>query len=203
MSLASFDHNMLPNTLENEEAYDFYDASKSPFRTYGLMKDTDGIFRRIPDGVAKTVSEGVRYTNEYTAGGRFVFRTNAKKLAIKTSMPRMEFQRVVNFMNCSGVDLYKYENGKQTLLRSIVPDADITTGGFSAEADLYDDTEKDIVLYTSCHATLKDIFIGVPKGCFIREAENDYSHKRRLVIGITRFKEAFLVHNCTKNLDIR
>ena len=26
---------------------------------------------------------------------------------------------------------------------------------------------------------------------------------RRLHLGINRFKKAFLVHNCTKNLDIR
>ena len=181
MLLSSFDHNMLPNTLENEDAYDFYDASKPPFRVYGLIKDTDGVFRRIPNEVAKTVSDGVVYTNGYTAGGRFVFRTNAKHLAIKTSMPLMELQRVVNFMNCCGADLYKYENSKQTLLRSITPEIDITKGGYSAEVDMYDDTEKDIILYTSCHATLKDIFIGVPKGCYLREAESDYTYKKPVV----------------------
>ncbi len=181
MSLANFDHNMLPSTLENEDAYDFYDASEAPFRICGLIKDTDGVFRRIPNEVAKTVSDGVVYTNGYTAGGRFIFRTNAKHLAIKTSMPLMELQRVVNFMNCCGADVYKYENGKQKLLRSITPEIDITKGGYSAEVDLYDDTEKDIILYTSCHATLKDIFIGVPKGCYLREAENDYTYKTPVV----------------------
>lgn len=181
MSLSTFDHNMLPSTLKNEDAYDFYDASKPPFRVCGLIKDTDGVFRRIPNEVAKTVSDGVVYTNEYTAGGRFIFRTNAKHLAIKTSMPRMEIQRVVNFMNCCGADVYKYENGKQKLLRSITPEIDITKGGYSAEVDLYDDTEKDIILYTSCHATLKDIFIGIPKGCYLREAENDYTYKTPVV----------------------
>lgn len=181
MSLSNFDHNMLPNTLENEDAYDFYDASQAPFRVYGLIKDTDGVFRRIPNAVAKTVSDGVVYTNEYTAGGRFIFRTNAKHIAVKTSMPRMELQRNVNFMNCCGADLYKYENGKQTLLRSITPEIDITKGGYSAEADMYDDTEKDVILYTSAHATLKDIFIGVPKGCYIREAENSYKYKNPVI----------------------
>ncbi|MBQ8807995.1 MAG: hypothetical protein IJZ81_01655 [Clostridia bacterium] len=181
MSLEKFDHNMLPSTLENEATYDFYNASEAPFRICGLIKDTDGVFRRIPDEVAKTVSEGVVYTNEYTAGGRFIFRTNARKLAIKTSMPRMEFQCNVNFMNCCGMDIYKHEDGGQKYLRAFIPRADITTGGFSLEADLLEEGEKDVIIYTSAHATLKDIFIGVPKGCFVREPKECYTYENPVV----------------------
>lgn len=174
MSLSDFDSNMRVSTLENEDSYNFYNAGNAPFRICGLIRDTDGVFRRIPDEVAQTVSEGVAYTNEYTAGGRFIFCTNADRISIKTTMPRMETQSNVSFMNCCGMDIYKREGTSQRYLRSFIPPVDITTGGFAMEADLYDEGEKDIIIYTSAHATLKDIYIGIPKDCYICEAKHSY-----------------------------
>lgn len=182
MSLANFDPNMGVAVFKNEQDYDFLSADSFPFRCYGLIKEHDGIFRRMPQSVAASVSEGVAYTNAYTSGGRFVFRTNADRIALKVKMPSLELQRSVNFMNCAGMDIYLYKDGKQKLLSYFrKPQMDPNTNVWMAEALLNDNSEeKDIIIYTSAYATLKEIYIGVPKGCYVKEAEV-YSVKEPVV----------------------
>ena len=52
----------------------FYDPKQEPFHIYGVFHE-DGKFRRLPETVAKAVSEGVWCLHAHTAGGRIRFRT--------------------------------------------------------------------------------------------------------------------------------
>jgi DNA repair protein RadA/Sms len=47
----------------------------------------DGVFRRLPTQVAKSVNEGVDQLHVHTAGGRVRFKTNSPYVAIHAKMP--------------------------------------------------------------------------------------------------------------------
>ncbi len=65
----------------------FYDASKPPFRLYGVYKE-DGLYRRLPYSAAEATSPSVANLSKKTAGGRLRFIVkNTSKLAIHVEGP--------------------------------------------------------------------------------------------------------------------
>ena len=110
--ITKIDKNFKVNTNINKEDLKFYDARVTPFRIYGVFYE-DGKFRRMPEEIAKTVSNGVHYLHANTAGGRVRFKTNSPYVAINTKMECIT--RMDHFPLCgsAGFDLYAdgvYEN---------------------------------------------------------------------------------------------
>ena len=66
------DKNFLVNTDIDREQVTFYDVLQEPFRLYGVHMENDW-FRRMPEKVAKSVSEGIFGSHTFTAGGRLRF----------------------------------------------------------------------------------------------------------------------------------
>ena len=108
--LIDVDKNFKVNTVENDEQYDFYDVRQSPFKIYGLYKpETEDVFKRIPDEVAESVSEGICMLYKNTSGGRIRFKTNSKSVAIKVKVSSMNLMPHMAMCGCSGFDLYSKE----------------------------------------------------------------------------------------------
>lgn len=110
--ISNIDKNFKINTNIQRDDIKFYDARVSPFRIYGVFYE-DGKFRRMPEKIAKTVSNGVHYLHANTAGGRVRFKTNSPYVAINTKMECIT--RMDHFPLCgsAGFDLYAdgvYEN---------------------------------------------------------------------------------------------
>ena len=103
--ITKIDKNFKVNTNINKEDIKFYDARVSPFRVYGVFYD-DGKFRRMPEKIAKTVSNGVHSLHANTAGGRVRFKTNSPYVAINVKMTCIT--RMDHFPLCgsAGFDLY-------------------------------------------------------------------------------------------------
>lgn len=103
--IASIDKNFKIETNINKPDIEFHNARCAPFRIYGVFYE-DGKFRRMPESVAKTVSEGVYYLHANTAGGRVRFKTNSPYVAISAKMTGIT--RMDHFPLCgtAGFDLY-------------------------------------------------------------------------------------------------
>lgn len=70
------DSNFRVNSNIEESNIRFYDVKTEPFRVFGVFYDS-GKFRRLPENMAKSVSEGVHGLHANTAGGRVRFRTDS------------------------------------------------------------------------------------------------------------------------------
>ena len=93
--ISEIDKNFAVKDRVNNTELCFYDARLSPFEISGVITENNQ-FRRIPNAVAASVSEGVASLNAHTAGGRLRFSTDSAIIAIrakagKSLMPHMPF----------------------------------------------------------------------------------------------------------------
>ena len=71
--LESIDVNFKVNTTINKNDICFYPVAQEPFSIHGVSYE-NGMFRRMPEAIAETVSPGVHYLHSNTAGGRVRFK---------------------------------------------------------------------------------------------------------------------------------
>ncbi|MBQ3234771.1 MAG: hypothetical protein IJA97_01260 [Clostridia bacterium] len=183
MNLADFDKNFaLPEMAEKDVAW--HDANTPPFSLHGLFYDeNEGVYRRMPDEVAKTVNNGVRYGARYGVGGRLRFRTNSPYVAVKCSMPS---ENVLARMPIFGShSLALYVDGKFTSC-FYVEDKDIWSAKPNTMAFCrslrYDEEFKDheIEICFPVYNAVNKLFIGVKEGSYLLPAK-EYTHKNQIV----------------------
>ena len=68
----------------------YRDALSEEFAIYGVHYE-NGMFRRMPEAVAKSVNDGVYALHTNTAGGRIRLRTNSPYVAIKVTTDSPNF----------------------------------------------------------------------------------------------------------------
>ena len=100
-----FDSNMVVPEAIGRSDVKFYDVTEEPIRYYGVFRE-DGMFRRVPIEVAKTVSAGVHQMCSTTAGGRLRFMTDSPYVAIAVEYSQFELSCVITNLNMVGFDMY-------------------------------------------------------------------------------------------------
>lgn len=68
----NIDSNFKIETAIQREGLTFFDAKRAPIKLYGVFHDGK-LYRRIPEALAKSISENIEYLSENTAGAEFVF----------------------------------------------------------------------------------------------------------------------------------
>lgn len=112
-SIYEIDKNFAFDTNLEIPGLKFYNVLEQPFLLYGLSYE-NGMFRRMPEKVAKDVSDGVYWLHSNTAGGRVRFRTDSPYIAIHTDMPKACFMSHCALTGSACFDLYvRDENGRQ------------------------------------------------------------------------------------------
>ena len=87
--IENIDKNFKVETKINKPDIEFHNARSAPFVINGVYYE-DGKFRRMPESVAKTVSNGVHYLHANTAGGRVRFKTTSPYVAISAKLSKTE-----------------------------------------------------------------------------------------------------------------
>ena len=91
----------------------FYNVLEHPFSLHGVSYE-NGMFRRMPEKVAREVSDGVYWLHSNTAGGRVRFCTDRDYIAIHTDMPKACFMSHCALTGSACFDLYMAdENGRE------------------------------------------------------------------------------------------
>ena len=88
MDVVKIDKNFAINTTIDLEGLVFFDAQELPFKIYGVIYE-GGMFRRMPEAVAKDVNPGVYALHTCTTGGRVKFVTDSPYIAISAEMNSM------------------------------------------------------------------------------------------------------------------
>lgn len=136
----------------------FYNVNQAPFVIYGVFYDS-GKFRRIPEDVARSVSEGVYSLHANTAGGRVRFRTDSSYIAIHAKMPSIG--KMPHFaLTCSaGFDLYVYEN-METYKASFIPEFTIEDG-FGRVVCFESSQMREITINFPLYSEVSELYIGL------------------------------------------
>ena len=133
----------------------FYNALCYPFEINGVFYE-NGKFRRMPENVARSVSEGVYALHANTAGGRIRFRTNSTSIAINAKMSGIGKMPHFTLCGSAGFDLY---SGNE-YIASYVPPFDITDG---YEGTVKFDTAitRDITINFPLYSDVNELYIGL------------------------------------------
>ena len=176
-NIADIDKNLSVVTDIEREGLTFYDALDKPFRIYGVFYE-NGMFRRIPEEVAKSVSEGVYCLHANGAGGRVRFITDSPYVAIKTEyipekMPHFAFS------GSAGFDLYVLSEEGNRYKGTFMPPLNVEDG-YDSVIDFDSQVERDITINFPLYSSVKKLYVGLKEGCVLREA-TEYEVKTPVV----------------------
>ena len=176
-NMAAVDKNMVVETTIEREGLRFYDAESAPFQIYGVFKE-NGLFRRMPEKVAKSVSPNVYILHTNGAGGRVRFVTDSPYVAIKT-----EYQpyRASHFAltGSAGFDMYAEYNGETRYQATYRPPYDVADG-YESVINFRDPGEKVVTINFPPYSSVSRLSIGLKEGTVLKKAP-DYKIKKPVV----------------------
>lgn len=136
----------------------FYDVESAPFKVYGVFKE-NGLYRRMPEDVAKKISDGVYALHTNTAGGRIRFRTDSPYVAIRVKMGSVGRMPHFALAGSGGFDLY----ADNVYVNTYVPPYDVKDECEDC-IDLGDGGMRDITVNMPLYSGVREIYIGLKKG---------------------------------------
>lgn len=168
-NIVDLDKNFKVETNIERDGLTFFDAKKPPFKVYGVYHDGT-LYRRMPDDVAEQTNVGVHNLAKNTAGGRVRFITNSPYVVIKVHTPYSVKFSHMPLTAMMGLDMYSFEDGKYTILKTFVPPTKFK--------DCYDsvfdfqggEKLRDLTINFPLYNDVLELYIGVKEGSIIREA---------------------------------
>ena len=165
--IADVDVNLRVQTEIKQEGIRFYDVLKSPFKIHGV-KHENGQFRRIPENVAKSVSEDVYFLHRYTAGGRVRFRTDSSYVAIVAKMPNIGKMPHFPLTGSAGFDLYLTEGDNETYSNTFMPPFRIQNG-YESIFDFKESKMREITINFPLYSDVSELYIGLDENAVLEE----------------------------------
>lgn len=162
-SMEKIDKNFIVNTTIDKEDVRFYDVDQKPFEIYGVFRE-DGCYRRLPESVAKTVSEGVLRLHNKTAGGRVRFRTDSKYVAIRVEMHNVGKMSHFALTGSAGLDLYA--DGRY--VNTFVPPKTLEDG-YESVIDLGGTAEREFTINFPLYSGVKNLYVGLQETAKVEE----------------------------------
>ncbi len=165
-NISEIDKNFKIETKIDKADIRFYNVLSEPFSVDGIFHE-GGKFRRMPENVARSVSESVFRLHSNTAGGRVRFKTNSPYVAISAKMENVV--RMSHFALCgsSGFDMYINNEYKA----SFVPPFYSTTG-YEAVKELNNGGDmKEVVINFPLYSDVIDLYIGLSESATLERAE--------------------------------
>lgn len=137
----------------------FTNVLEKPFEIFGVFYE-NGKFRRMPETIAKSVSEGVYYLHANTSGGRVRFKTDSTCIAITAKMENIARMSHFPLTGSAGFDLYYKEDNREHFFGTFVPPYTIED---SFEAKLQFDEQKlrEITINFPLYSDVKELLIGI------------------------------------------
>mgnify|MGYP003301080179 CR=1 FL=1 len=174
--ISKIDTNFAVETSLREEGLKFYDSSDERFTLYGVFFE-NGLFRRLPESVAQSVSDGVYNLHIHTAGGRVKFVTNSPFVAIKAVMPDISKMSHFTLTASAGFDLYTGK--REEYVASFIPPYDVT-GGYEGIVHFGDTKQREITLNFPLYSSVSALYIGLDEDSSLKKASG-YKHKKPIV----------------------
>ena len=175
-SISQIDRNFEVKTKLKLDNVVFFDALEEPFSLYGLFYE-NGMYRRMPEEVAKSVSPRVESLHMHTAGGRLKFITNSRYVAIKAVMP--DIGKMPHFALTGSVGFDLYTGKKEEYCNSFIPPFGITDG-YESVIRFDSSRQREITINFPLYSSVSRLYIGLERDAVVKEAEG-YSCEKPIV----------------------
>ena len=165
------DKNFIVETKIEKEGIKFYNCLSEPFKIYGVYYE-DGKFRRLPEKVAETVSEGVLRLHANTAGGRIRFKTNSPYVAISVIEDEGHKWDHFAMTGYAGFDMY----ADNEYVKTFRPPNDMIDR-YESVLDIPTEGMHDITINMPLYSNVRELYIGVDENAVIEEAPGYINEK--------------------------
>ncbi len=173
--ISKIDKNFEVKTNIDKDDIKFYNSNEAPFKVYGVFRE-NGKYRRMPEAVARTVSEGVYKLHSNTAGGRVRFVTNSRYIAISSKTDSVSKFTHAPLTSTAGFDMYA--DGMHWY--TFVPPSTVETGYESIFDWWKTDEMREITINFPLYSNVTDLYIGLQKDAIVGEA-SPYENKKPIV----------------------
>jgi len=164
--IASIDKNFaVPATVQREDMR-FYDPQKAPFSIHGVYWE-DGKYRRMPENVAKSVSDGVWRLHANTAGGRIRFVTDSPYVVIHAEM-KEALGKMSHFALTGSIGFDLYADG--VFVKTFIPPFTVSEG-FDGEVPLPSKQLREITINLPLYSDVNAVYIGLREDAVVQAAK--------------------------------
>ena len=172
--ISKIDKNFTIETKIDRKNIKFYKIDEAPFKVYGVFNE-NGKYRRMPECVAKSVSEGVYSLHSNTAGGRVRFATDSKYIAIYARMDRLGKMSHFALTGSIGFDMYADDQ----YVKSFVPPFNIENG-YEGIMEFEESAQRQITINFPLYSNVNELYIGLENGAMLKEDE-PYNNEKPVV----------------------
>ncbi len=174
MDISKIDKNFKVETKIEREGLKFYDIDEAPFKIHGVYREGDH-YVRLPEDVAKSVSDGVFELHTHTAGGRVRFVTDSPYVAVSVKVNNAYKMSHFAFTGSIGCDMF---SGTR-FIGTIVPPANITTE-YEGVINTPFTEEHEYTINMPLYSGIDKMYIGIKEGSVIKAAP-DYKLAKPVV----------------------
>ena len=168
---------MQTETVFEKENVRCYDPQQAPFRIHGVWME-NGLYRRVPEAVAKSISQGVFDNSRCSAGGRIRFVTDSPYVIIRVSS-RTTVVSHQALTGHAGFDLYTTSDGDTRYGGTFILPVE-NESNYDSIVELNAPKKQIITINMPLFAEVSSVMIGLPDGCILEEAP-DYTYKKPIV----------------------
>ena len=154
-NIAQIDKNFQVKTAIDKKDIRFFNACEAPFQINGIFYE-NGKFRRMPEGIAQTVNEGVCALHANTAGGRVRFKTNSPYVAIYAKMSNIGKMPHFTLCGSAGFDLYEKDKYKGSFLPPF-----FIEDGYESVIELGDEKSRELTINFPLYSNVDKLYIGI------------------------------------------
>lgn len=172
--ISKVDKNFTVKSQIDKKDIKFYPIDRAPFKVYGVFKE-NGKFRRIPEKVARAVSDGVFRLHANTAGGRVRFATDSPYIAISVEMDSVGKMPHFALTGSAGFDLY----ADNEYVKTFVPPFDIENG-YEGVIEFENSAKRQITINFPLYSDVKELYIGLKEDSLLERPE-PYKNKKPIV----------------------
>ena len=174
--ISKIDRNFAVETSLNIDHIRFYDIQDEPFSLYGVFYE-NGMYRRLPEAVAKSVSDGVYFLHVHTAGGRIKFVTDSSFVAIKARMSSIGKMPHFALTGSAGFDMYVGK--KEEYCGSFQPPFELS-GGYESVIHFADSRTREITINFPLYSGVSALYVGLDEDALLKKSTG-YKHKKPIV----------------------
>ncbi len=177
-SLEKIDSRLVVSTAFGRDDIVMHDPRKAPFTLYGVTYE-NGCYRRMPEAVAKTVSESVSTLSCYTSGGRVAFVTDGDAVAISCKRAGLLRMAHMAHLGAAGFALsIRNDAGKLVFYGSFMPSDN--KEGYESIIKFPTKEKRELVIHFPLYNNVTELSIGLPEGATL-EKWNGYKREKPIV----------------------
>lgn len=165
MKIQDVDKRLSVKSVAENAKIRYYDVPNEKFSLYGVYYDTEASrFVRMDNETATSVSEGVKFLNAHTAGGRLRFSTNSEFFSISVTYDNLEIMSHMAIEGQGGFILVEENDDGTTGFFKILPPQFGQGKGFSLSTELPKGRIRNYILWFPLYNGVNSLKIGLSEG---------------------------------------